>query len=46
MSKKRNEGKVYNRGLVRKILRNQLKINKIKDRFHDKEWLRVYLNTL
>lgn len=46
MSKKKNKGKVYNRGLVRTILRSQLKTNKIRDSFHDKEWLRVYFNTL
>lgn len=46
MSKTKNKGKFYNRGLMRKILRSQLKTNKIKGAFHDKEWLRIFLNTL
>lgn len=43
---KRMRTKFYDRKLVRNILRNQLKTNKIKGAFHDKEWLRVFLETL
>lgn len=46
MSKNNNEGKIYSRRLIRKILKGQLKTNKIKNAFHDKEWLKVYLETL
>ena len=46
MKKKKVKSKVYSRKLIRNILRNQLKTNKIKDAFHDKEWLRVVIETL
>ena len=46
MKKKCNEGKVYSRKLIRKILRNSLKTNKIKGAFHDKKWLKTYLKTI
>lgn len=42
----KNERKVYSRKLIRKILKSQLKTNKIRDAFHDKNWLKVFIDTL
>lgn len=38
--------KFYDRKLIRNILRNQLKTNKIKGVFHDKEQVSALLRTL
>lgn len=46
MNKYGNEEKVYSRKLIRKILRNSLKTNKIKKAFHNKKWLEKYLKTI
>ncbi len=46
IKRKKIRTKFYNRKLVRSILRNRLKTNKINGAFHDKEWLKVYFNTL
>lgn len=40
MDKNNNKTGVYSRKLIRKILRNKLKTNKIKEAFHDKKWLK------
>ena len=47
MSKKnKNIGAVYDRQMIRKILRSQLKTNKIRDTFHDKEALKHIIEAL
>ncbi len=44
--KKNNKRKVYSRRLIRKILKNQLKTNEIKNAFHDEKWLKTFLKAL
>ena len=43
MSKNKNIRAIYDRQMIRKILRSQLRTNKIKNTFHHKEWLRTYI---
>lgn len=46
MSKNKQTRKVYDRQLIRSILRNQLKTNKIQNAFHDKTWLKVFIERI
>lgn len=41
---KRNERAVYDRQTIRKILRNQLKTNKIRDTFHNKDLVKEIID--
>jgi len=45
MSKNKQIG-VYDRHLIRSILKNKLKTNKIRNAFHDKSWLKVFLERI
>ena len=47
MSKKKNRNTGgYDRQMIRKILRNRLKTNRIKNAFHDKVWLKKYIKAI
>ena len=41
----KNERAVYDRQMIRKILRNQLKTNKIRDVFHNKDLVEEIIET-
>ena len=41
---KQNDKKVYDRKILRKMIKHTLKSNKIKDAFHDKKWLKAYFS--